>query len=386
MRKLKILQIVTLSELGGAQKVVYHLATGLDRKKFITTVACNAGGELVNWLREAPQPIEVIEIPELKRDITPLYDLIALYRLYKLIRQERFDIIHCHSSKAGLLGRLAGWLAGVPRIFFTVHGWGLYSSRNPLLRTFYASTERLAGFISTRVICVSKNDISTGIRNNLVNQRKLTLIYNGLPEQPGQPGLLRQKLGLSDTDMLVGMVARLAPQKNPLFFLETASRLLDRKNYVSSKKSVNEWGLYFVVIGDGPLMEACRDYIRNKDLQKNVFLLGSREDAAQLVYDFNIFALFSRWEGLPLTIIEAMLARIPVVASNVGGVGELVIDGKTGLLVPSIDYHAAEEALWSLITSEEKCRHMGEAGRVRAREIFSLPNMLREYREIYLKT
>lgn len=378
-KQLKVLIIVTLSEVGGAQKVVYHIAAGLEPGLFDVTVACAPGGELISWLKNLPWNIRVVEITELKRNISPLNDFKAFYKLYSLMKKEGFHIVHCHSSKAGILGRLAARLAGVPKIFFTVHGWGINEYQMRLVRFFYIMAERFAGLLSTRIICVSQSDLEKGCKLKLASPDKLSVIYNGMPEPQKKKGILRKELAIKEEDIIIGTVARLAVQKDPLFLLEVANEMLSNQGCIAGDKR-----LYFVVIGDGPLRLECEEYIESKGLKDRVFLLGTREEAAALIRDFDIFVLFSRWEGLPLTIIEAMQAGAPVVASAVGGVGELVVDGETGFLIEKLDPEAAERALARLLADGDLRRRMGEAGRRRAREKFSLGEMLRRYRDLYL--
>jgi glycosyltransferase involved in cell wall biosynthesis len=379
VKPVKILYIITLSELGGAQKVVYHLAAGLEPGLFEVAVACAPGGELVDWLRSLPGPVKVFELPELKRNISPIEDIKAFTKLYFLIRAGKYDIVHCHSSKAGILGRLAAKLAGVPDIYFTVHGWGLNAYQRNLVRLIYTWAERLAGSVSTKVICVSQADLIKGKAEKLAPYEKLALIYNGLPEPVEKGDLLRRELGIGREDLVIGTVARLAPQKDPLFFLQVAKRILSRQN---SHKGQGR--LLFVIIGDGPLKSNCEAYLTANWLDRKVFLLGSREEAACLVQDFDIFALFSRWEGLPLTIIEAMLAGCPVAATRVGGVGELVEDGETGYLIDQSDLDAAEAALMKLVHNPAGRRAMGKAGRERATRLFSIDEMIQNYTKLYL--
>ena len=379
MTRIKVLLIVTLSELGGAQKVVYHIAAGLPPEQFEVTVACAPGGELVNWLRNLPRGVQVIEISGLKRNISLWDDLKAFGKLYVLIKKGAFDIVHCHSSKAGVLGRLAAYIAGVPKIFFTAHGWGINEYQSRPVRFFYTWAERLAGVVSTGVVCVSESDLLKGRNLRLAANDKLKVIYNGMPEPRPKEGVLRGELNIRKEDIVIGSVARLAPQKDPLFLLEVAGRMI-----TSPDNNQDRGRVYFVIIGDGPLRSRCEEFVNLKNLQGSVFLMGAREDAAELLRDFDVFVLFSRWEGLPLTIIEAMLAGRPVVASAVGGVSEMVVDQKTGLLINASDGRAAVQALRELAADRERRLSMGEAGRRRAVELFSINEMVNKYRELYL--
>lgn len=384
MAPTKVLLLVTLSEIGGAQKVVYHIASGLAAEEFDVTVACSPGGELVSWLRGLPS-VRVVELGSLRRDISPFHDFLCLVQLYRLISSGGYDIVHCHSSKAGVLGRLAARMAGVRKIFFTVHGWGI-DDRQPLpARFLYTTAERLAGAVSTRVVCVSEHDREKGVALGLVSPEKLAVVHNGVPDVYGQGSLppggppagtgLRAELGLGSGDIVVGTVMRLAPPKDPLFFLEAADRLLGKGNNSN---------LYFVIVGDGPLRPCCEEYIAGSNLEGRAFLLGTREDAPGLVSGFDIFTLFSRHEGLPLTVIEAMVAGLPVVASNVGGVGELVLHGETGCLADGFNPEAAAGYIGRLAGDRGLREELGRAGRSRALDRFGLGRMISLYKQIYL--
>ncbi|OAT86071.1 glycosyltransferase family 4 protein [Desulfotomaculum copahuensis] len=498
---IKLLQLITLSELGGAQMVLYHLVSGLERGKYDITVACAPGGDLVARLR-ALDGVRVVEIPALKREIAPVSDLTAFLTLYRLMRRERFGIVHCHSSKAGILGRLAARAAGVPGIIFTVHGWGINDYQSRGKRLLFTAAERLAGRLSSRVVCVSRADLEKGRREKLAPPEKLALIYNGVPAPgaggkpesadllaprkdsdvdsgtcrtgmdgcfdgtagevdrhtqhlaissgmadgsvtngparafrvpavekagiehcclPGKGGqqavdtmvrrdvtgtcrfggnntCLRRELGLHDGHLLVGMVCRLRAPKEPLFFLAAVRALLngapDGRPSIGAGRAAaaavpleggEPWAcrLRFVLIGDGPLRPACEEYIKKHGLEGRVFLTGTRADAAALMAGLDVFVLFSRWEGLPLTVIEAMQAGRPVVASAVGGVPELVQPGVTGYLVPSGDLPAAVERLSALLADGALRRNMGEAGRRLAAERFSVARMVGEYDALY---
>ncbi len=378
MARIDILHIITLSEMGGAQKVLYHIVAGLDPGSFNISVACAPGGELVRWLRGLGY-VRVVEIAEMKREISPFNDLIALVKLYLLIKENRFRVVHCHSSKAGVLGRLAAWLAGVPKIIFTVHGWGVNKFQNPLPRFLYIGAEKLAGLLSTKVVCVSESDRVKGKNLKLAAEKKLEVIYNGLPMVVNKKGALRRELGIGEDHYVIGTVARLATQKDPLFLLEVANSMLS-----NTEKTTDGKKLCFVLIGDGPLRAECDKFIKKKGLEGKVFLLGTREEAAGLVSDFDVFVLFSRWEGLPLTIIEAMLAGRPVAANAVGGVSELVEHKKTGLLVDSLNLNEVVRVLREIVTDRARLVNLGEAGRTRALELFSAESMVKQYIRLYL--
>ncbi len=368
---MKILHIVTLSEWGGAQHIVYLLAKYLQAEHDIS-VACAPGGLLGERLHELG--IRVIEIPELCRLPHPFKDLRALWKLYRLIQTEQFDIVHTHSTKAGLLGRFAARLANVSIILFTAHGWAFCEGRPWLWRWLLAQAERLPALFSTKIICVSEHDRQLALKFGVAPQEKLTVIYNGLDPSPfassTDPNELRRELGLPPSEKIITMVGRLAPPKD----FETLLAACEGLEHPS-------WRL--LILGDGPLRSRVVRVIGTKGLQNRVLLMGERQDVPRFLQASDIFVLSSRWEGLPLVVIEAMLAGLPVVATRVGGVPELVEDGVTGLLVPPKDPRALRRALAQLLSSPELCERLGSSGQRRALERFTAEKMIAQVRDLY---
>lgn len=369
--KLKILQVVTLSEIGGAQKVLYNIVRGLNhRDNLCFEAVCAPDGELVGWLRELG--VRVFELPELVRNISPEKDLKALCKLYRLMVEGKYDIVHCHSSKAGILGRFAAKMAGVPRIIFTVHGWGVNPEQPWYKRSLFGLAEKSAGLVSTDVVCVSQADFEMG--KKFVHTGKLSVILNGVERPGSRTGKLRREIGVKSGELVVGMVARLKAPKDPIFFLRTAGHLIE--------EGFNN--IQFVVLGDGPLMGDCARFVREQGLTGRVHFLGTRADVGELYADFDIFTLFSAWEGLPLSICEGMLAGLPVVASDVGGVKEQVTNEWNGYLLEQHDVGKAAEFLKKMILDESLRQKMSEHSRERGEELFLMDRMVKGYRRLYL--
>ncbi|MGI6683912.1 MAG: glycosyltransferase family 4 protein [Bacillota bacterium] len=389
---MKILQVVTLSEVGGAQKVLFNVVKGLhNRKEFEFHVAAAPGGEMVDWLREIG--VRVFELPELVRPIFPINDIKAMIKLRKLMQDEKYDLVHCHSSKAGIVGRLAARWAGVPRIVFTVHGWGVNDRQSFLMRNLLGMAEKLAGWVSTDVVCVSQADYQLG--KKFVKEEKMQVIYNGVEESKGCRGKLREELGIGKDDIVIAMAARLKKPKEPLLFLQTADRLINSGYGYGRQEYENK--VHFVLVGDGPLRKVCEDFVRGKRLDDWVHLLGTREDLLDLYPDFDIFVLLSTWEGLPLTICEAMRAGLPVVASRVGGVAEQVVHGWNGFLVDNIIGNSVASTnenisdppvhyLERLIKDEKLRQKMGANSKKKGDELFRLERMVGEYARAYQKS
>ena len=369
----KVLQIITLSEWGGAQQICYDLATKLPNDEFTVEVACAPGGVLVEELEKSG--IKVQRINSLKRDFSPIQDLKCLFQLYSLIRRGKYQIVHCHSTKAGILGRIAAWLARVPRIYFTVHGWGFYNEQEyGWAQRILILAERLCAHLSTKIICVSENDLKQGLARKIARAGKFTLIRNGVAmENLNRTGSLRREINATDEEVVFGMVARLHYPKDPILYLKAAKMVLESNG-----------GCHFVLIGDGSLYDECLEFVSKSGLESRVHVLGFRKDARFLYSDFDVFVLSSLFEGLPLTVIEAMFAGLPVVASNVGGIPELVSDGRNGFLtIPGSPEDLAQKML--LLAEDDYLRRkMGGESSIIAKSQFALETMISQYRDLYL--
>jgi glycosyltransferase involved in cell wall biosynthesis len=378
-----LLYLVTLSEWGGAQACVFALARGF-MGEYNVTVGCGPGGPLVSRLRAAG--IRVVEVPNLIRAPAPLVDLKALWWLVRWMRRERFTLVHCHSTKAGLLGRFAARIAGVPVRVFTVHGWPFTGWWHPAFRWTAVTAERLAARVSTAVICVSEHDRLRALRLGIGPAAKIRVVHNGV--DPGrwlsaasevEPGGGSLAGGASrgralspdggDGGCRVVAVGRLTHQKDP-FILLRAWQLIHGPHRLT-------------IVGDGALRGDLEVAIHQHGLAGRVELLGARDDVPDILNESDIFVMTSRWEGLPLAIMEAMMTGLPVVATAVGGVPEEVVDGETGLLVPPGEPEALARAVQRFLDDPQLRERAGAAGRRRALERFTEARMLSETAEVY---
>jgi len=368
----KVLQLITLSEVGGAQRVVFELIRGL-RREFTFALACAPGGELLQWVQMAAPEVAVYPMPELERNIHPGQDLRALMAIRRLLCRERFDVLHCHSSKAGVLGRLAARTAQVPVVMYTVHGWGTNAPGAPGGGSrLIAGVEALASRWTDYLVYVSRADARRAEELGMAPRRAGVVIRNALPA-PANPAAgsdLRRELGLAPETVLAGTACRLKPPKDLAMLLDTADRLRDLEQ------------LHWVIVGFGPLEAEARATARRLGLAERIHFLGRRE-AAPVIADLDICVLFSRWEGLPMSVLEAMQAGVPVVATRVGGMAELVADGGSGRLVSPGDAAAAAAALRRLATDSALRTEMGQAGRRTADQEFRVETMLAEYARLY---
>jgi glycosyltransferase involved in cell wall biosynthesis len=373
--KMKVLHVLTLSSWGGAPQVVSDIAKILDKDKFSIAIACGTGE---GWERMHECGATVFPLRSLRRGISPIHDLKTFLELYHLMRQGRYDIVHCHSSKAGLLGRIAARLAGTKAIYFTAHGWGLYNHQEyGWAKRIMMASEKVAAKCSHKIVCVCESAKQDAIKWGIARPDRFVVVKNGASRSPhtDREGV-RRCLNLGRDAVVLGMVGRLAYPKEPLMLLAAARRLIPK--FRKAK---------FVLVGGGPLADVCADYVAKNRLEGNVLLLGEKppEEARTLLLGFDAFVLASRFEGMPLTIIEAMFAGLPVVASNVGGVGELVQDGRNGLLFDSDDEDELVGKIEHLIRNPAERLRMGRAGQAMAELQFTAERMARQYEELYIE-
>lgn len=377
MNKIKILHIITLSSWGGAQRVCYDLSANLDKEKFEIEVACKPGGLLIDKLRE--KGIAVHSIESFRREISPIHDFKALIALYKLIKNKNYNIVHCHSSKAGILGRIAAKLSSTKKIYFTAHGWGFYNKKEYGWSGKLATLlEKIAARCSTKIITVSESAKKTALRKKISQENKIMVIKNGISPYTGNSEThqaIKEKLGISDGEIVFGMVSRLAYPKNPLLFLEAAKKII--KTHPRTK---------FVLIGGGALLDKCLTFSEENGLKKNVLFLKEKnpDEIEELLRTFNVFVLLSDFEGLPISILEAMFAYLPIVASDAGGIKELVSEGKNGFLLETDSTEELTQKMVYFIKNPNEMKKMGEIGRRIAEENFILSRMVRDYENLYL--
>jgi glycosyltransferase involved in cell wall biosynthesis len=355
----RILLLVTLAETGGAQTYVAALLPMLA-EHFDVTVAAHGSGPL----RERAQAagVRFIELEHVRRPLSPWRDARGLLELTTLVRRERPHIVHVNSAKAGALGRLAAWLGRVPIRVYTVHGWS-FTAHAGASSVIYRWAERLLRPLTTRTICVAESERRAGLDAGTCDEATTVVIHNGV-ELPPAGGAERR----SGTSRLV-TVGRLQAPKDPLTLLRALSEL---------RRPVET-----VIVGDGPDRPRVESERRRLGLESVVRLVGERNDVGELLAAADLFVLSTRSEGLPLSVLEAMAAGLPVVASSVGGVPELVVEGKTGLLVPPGDPHALAAAIGRLLDDEALRRQLGAAGRIRASEHFDLATVRGAHLDLY---
>lgn len=373
-KKIKILYVITKSNWGGAQRYVYDLATNIPKEIFEPVVIFGGEGKLKEKLLN--KNIRFISIPRLNRDINLFEDFYVFFRLLKIFSEEKPDIIHLNSSKIGGLGALAGRLARVPKIVFTAHGWPFKEDRSWCQIIFIKFASQLTVALSHLTIAVSKKDFSDGSAF-FSNKNKLRFIHNGIEGQiietrDNAMRALSLENKLSPSSIVVGTIAELHKNKSISYAVKSAKILSDNNIKVT-----------FVVIGEGEERKKIEETITMKNLNRSVFLLGKRSDAAKFLLAFDIFFLSSIKEGLPYVLLEAGAAGLPVVATKVGGTPEIIDHMKNGILVPPKNPKAMAEAIKFLIDNPEKRREFGEKLKEKVGKEFRLETMIEKTVNLY---
>lgn len=376
--KVRVLTVITRLTIGGDTNVVLDIVEHLQRQPdfeshlAVGPVPANEV-DLTHWAYQRQLPTTVI--PHLRNQIEPLTNLRALAELRALIKRGHYDIVHTHSSVAGVVGRLAAWSAGVPVLVHHVHGWGLRPDMSPRVQWLYLTLERLCARLTDRLIAVSRPTMEKGLAHGIGQPEQFALIYNGIQlekfRQPVDEKQLRVQLGLHPTAKLVGMIGRLDQQKNPLDFIRAAARVVEAYPQVQ-----------FLIAGEGTLRPECERLIQELQLQEHFLLLGFRSDIEKIVPLLTVSAMSSLWEGLPVVFQEVMSAGKPIVATNVDGARDVVTDGETGYLVTPHQPQEMAERILQLLRNDELCQQQGRLARQRS-EQFSSQQMLGKIEALY---
>lgn len=375
MPRVNLLYVVTKLELGGAQKQLLHLIRRLDQEKYRIFLFTAQEGELIPEA-QALKGLELKRSRFLERPLNPLNDALALIELCSFIKNNAIQIIHTHSSKAGILGRIAGALTRIPLLIHTVHGWSFNDYQPFLFHRLYLWLERFCAKFTHKIIVVSEFDRAKGLKNSIGHQGQYCLIRYGLEMQNfqlPQSGSVRKELGISSASRVVGMVACFKPQKAPLDFIALAAGV--NKKFPGTK---------FVLVGDGGLRKKIERRIRQLGLALDVVLTGWRADIPAILDGLDVLVLTSLWEGLPIVILEAMAAGVSIVATDTGGIREVVEDGRGGYLVKPHDIRGLQTRVEELLADANKREAFTRyASGVINRQDFSLERMTANTDRLY---
>jgi len=359
----RIAYIITRSDdLGGAQIHVRDLASALQGSGHEVVVLAGGGGVLGRQLED--RGVEVVVLRHMARPIRPFNDLRALRELVGHLRRIRPDIISTHSSKAGILGRVAGRRLRIPTIT-TAHGWLFDLPVKGRRQQMVWRIEKGMAPLARRIVTVCESDRQLAIDSKVSDANRFVTIHNAMPDVDDS---LRADPSAVPPRLL--MVARFAAQKDHATLFRALANLTDL-----------DWTLDLV--GSGPLEESVRGLAGSLGLAERVRFLGMREDVPELIAGSQLYLLISHWEGFPRSILEALRGGLPVVASDVGGVREAVIDGDTGFVVPENDDVLLADRLKQLIEDAGLRATMGRAARDHYEAHFTFDRLVRESLQVY---
>ncbi|MEG6523544.1 glycosyltransferase family 4 protein [Desulfotomaculum sp. 1211_IL3151] len=370
MNKIKILHIIRPAA-GGMKNHLINLIRHTDKNKFSITVACPPSTAL--WDELYQMGVNLIPIP-LAGEISLSKDYAVIRTLVKYLHQSRTTIMHAHSSKAALVGRIAGIIARTPVIVFTAHNSIFYEEWPGWKKKIYATVEKILARFTDRIITVSDALKQELVEKEEISLSRLTTIYNGIEiekfNQEFDKEEIKKELKLPPSGVVIGTIARLAPQKGVAYLLKAASLL-------------KEYNITLLIVGDGPLRQQLEEEALELGLGNRAIFAGMRENIEEIYAVLDIFVLPSVTEGLPLAILEAMAAAKPVVATRVGGVPEAILEGKTGLVVSPKDPEALAVALAGLLGERELLSRMGKNGLKHVNDKFTITLMVQKTLDLY---
>lgn len=398
-QKIKILYVITKSNWGGAQRYVYDLATRAPKDYFEVFVALGGNGPLKEKLDSAG--IQTFSIDGLARDINIFKEISAFFQLLSILKKTRPNIVHLNSSKAGALGGLAARLYNfyifflrmfhVPcsmlhvQIVFTAHGWAFKEKRSALSKKIIEYISWFTVVLSHVTIVVSKDDREK-IKHFLFIQSKIKVIYNGIElptfkEKNAARDILSEKIGFKPNEncLWIGTIAELTKNKGIEYAIDGVAKLVHNE----TSKKIGSEEIVYLIIGGGEEREALEKIREREKLEKHVFFVGEYRGASELLKAFDIFLLPSLKEGLPYTLLEAGAASLPTIATNVGGVTEIIEDMKSGVVIKSKRSKEIAEAIGFLIEHSDKRESFGAELQKSVRTEFTLERMVKNTIAVY---
>lgn len=322
--------------------------------------------------------LRVVVVPELGREISLKNDLVAIRKLYYLMQQERPHIVHTHTAKAGFIGRLAAWLARVPVVCHTFHGHVLHGYFGATKNRFFLELEKFGSRLSSCIITLSgllrDELVSLGVtHHDHIAVIPLGFELQEFARQKRYPGSFRKELGLSEQDKLVAVVGRLVKIKNIPLFLEAAAKL----------RHLNQ-DIHFAVVGDGEEREKLESYARSLGLERVVHFTGWRHDLPKVYADLDVTVISSNNEGTPVSLIEAMAVGCPVVATRVGGVPDLLDNGRLGILVPPGNGEAMGKGILQVFRDEDTTKIRTSLAKKYVLKHYSSARLIADMDRLYL--
>jgi len=381
LQPIRVLHIITRLIVGGAQENTLLSVEGLDRlpEYEVTLVTGVDNGPEGDLLERARRTTRLVIVPELGRSINPLSDVVAFYKLYRVIRTGRYHIVHTHSSKAGVLGRLAAKLAGTPIVVHTLHSLVFHDYQPWLVNRLWWAVKMLCAPLTDHFISVSSVISQKAIAAGIGRPEKFTTIYSGMEldwflDSKVDPGAVRREFGIPEDAPVVGKIARLFSLKGHDQLLDAAPEIVRRHPNVR-----------FLLIGDGLLYEHLRSRAREAGILDNFVFAGliPRERIPEMIAGMDVVVHTSLREGLARVLPQALAMGKPCVSFDLDGAPEVVVPGETGFLVKPGDVRELADAISELLANPQLRARMGEAGRHRVDPAFRAETMVEQIASVY---
>ncbi len=373
---MKVCHIITRMIIGGAQENTLLTCLGLRElgHEVVLVSGPETGPEGSLWNRVEAAGLPSVKVAELRRSIRPLGDLRCVTVLERIIREGGFDVVHTHSSKAGIVGRIAAHQAGTPLIVHTIHGMSFNRTQPAIVRALYRTLERGVAKYTDLFITVADAMTDQAVAAGIAPRERFATVYSGMETDLFRPDAasrarVRREWGVSDGDVVVGTIARLFRNKGYEEILEAMPQMV-----------AADGRLRFVWVGDGRDRGRYEDQLVRLGLRDRVHLTGlvPPEQIPALVSGFDILLHASRWEGLPRAVPQALLAEVPVVCFDNDGAPEVVEPGVTGELIPLGDSSGLAAGVGRLAKSPAERKRLGSVGRRRCLEMFDHRHMVRQ--------
>lgn len=371
---IKILYILEATS-GGTQKHVIDIAKKIDKSEFKIDLVYSTKRNK-NF---APLSKDIFnETYGLPISRTGSFsDIRNIIKIKNIINQNNYDIVHCHSTKAGFVGRLAAYFSKHPNVVYSPHGFMFCDTRIKLRRLLYLYLEKYLGYITNKIIAVSGSERDLALEHNIVPNEKIITLYNSI--DPGDyddheyVNRVPEKMKSKDEDIILGTVGRLYYQKDPVTLIKSFKII---NNHFPNTK--------LVFVGDGPMLEKCKKLIDKLGLQNKIKLEGFQKNSKDYYKTFDIFVLSSHYEGLPYALLEAMIMGIPSVGTDVVGIKDLIIHGQTGYLVNEEDHVNLAKSVIMLLENPSLLTEFSKNSKRTTQENFNFNNGIKEYEEFYV--
>lgn len=375
--KKKVFQLQLLSLMSGVQKVGYDEIVTLG-DKYSYTLGCSARGVLTDKLGMLDSKVVVETFPSLVREIHPIKDLLALIGLVYYFRKISFDVVHTHSSKTGFIGRLAAKLCGVPIVVHTVHGFAFPTAKGKIGYSVMYLIEWFAKFFTDTLIVLNEADYQAAVMQLGYSEKAVRIMPNGVDIDHIESGVSHSNRYLEyhilRDKRVVLMLGRLWPQKNPKLLVDAA---------ITNLKHRTQEDLIFVFAGDGPLRSSLEAEVKRVELSEHFLFLGWVDNVLPLLGCADVFVLPSLWEGMPLAILEAFAARVPVVVSDIEAHKSFVSDKKTGFLFESDNVKSLVDVLEMVLNSSDMRQNVSSNAYEKVIKEYRLDRRCVELSEIY---